>query len=89
MKHMHARRKLEPTSQPIGRPLPKKSLVLLKPDWSTAWRRVARATYGISGEDPRFGQVMKMLNACDEAYLANDWATFQRNAKLIVRLVGK
>ena len=88
MKHMHARRKPE-TNRPADRSLPKKSLVVLKPDWSTAWRRVARVTYGISGEDPRFGQIMKALSACDEAYLANDWAKFQRSAKLITRIVGK
>jgi hypothetical protein len=77
----------QPSDRPDP-PWPKKSLVIVKPDRFTAWRRVARVSYGISGEDPRFSQSMEALDACDEAYLANDGAKFRRSAKLITRIVG-
>ena len=87
--YMHAKRKTEAANQSSDRHLTKKALVLLKPDWSTAWRGIARLTYGITDEDPRFSQIMKTLNTCDEAYLANDWIKFQRGAGLLRRILGK
>ena len=56
----------------------------VKRDWSPSWRELAALTYGITANDPRLPVVMAALNACDTAYLANDWAAFQQ-AGLTVR----
>ncbi len=51
-----------------------------KPDWSTAWRELANLTSGITPEDPRLQPVLAALDACDNAYLANDWPGFEQAA---------
>ena len=52
--------------------------------WLKAWRELATLTQGITQGDPRLEPVMKALDACDMAFLMDDWSGFQR-ASLTVR----
>ena len=45
-------------------------------DWSPTWRELAALTAGLTATDRRLPEVMERLNACDTAYLNNDWAVF-------------
>ena len=49
-------------------------------DWLAFWRELARMTYGIEKEDPRFHPVMNALDRCDEAFKQDDWPAFERAA---------
>lgn len=49
-------------------------------DWLTLWRELARMTYGIEKEDPRFQPMMEALNRCDEAFKQDDWPAFEQAA---------
>ncbi len=53
-------------------------------EWLMSWRELATLTSGITQDDPRLQPIMEALNACDTAYIANDWAAFQQ-AGLTVR----
>ena len=56
-------------------------------DWLTAWRGLAAITDGITKDDLRFEPVLAALATCDQAFLANDWAEFQRAAASVQSLV--
>ena len=60
----------------------------VKPDWSTAWGELATLTAGITTEDSRQIHVLGALDACDNAYLANDWPGFQRAVERVKDAVG-
>lgn len=57
--------------------------------WLSAWRELAALTAGILQDDPRFQSVMKALDCCHIAYLANDWMAFQRASLTVRQLVEK
>jgi len=56
--------------------------------WLKAWRELAALTYGITGNDPRFQSIMNAINACDEAYLANNWSAFQQARVMVEQMVS-
>lgn len=55
-------------------------------DWLAAWRQLADATDGITGNDPRFEPVMRWLDVCDTAYLMESWPTFCEAAEEVKRI---
>ncbi len=60
-----------------------------KPDWLAAWRELATLTAGITKEDSRQKPVLGALEACDTAYLANDWPGFQRAVQQVKAALNK
>ena len=52
-------------------------------EWLGAWRQLADLVHGITKEDARFTSVMNALDACDTAYLANNWGGFQSAAEQV------
>jgi N-acetylglutamate synthase/N-acetylornithine aminotransferase len=48
--------------------------------WVQAWREIATASCGITGNHPRLQSVVAGLDACREAERANDWSAFERAA---------
>lgn len=65
----------EKTMKTVGLTRPKNNR-----DWLTLWRELARMTYGIEKEDPRFQPVMNALDQCDEAFKADNWPAFEQAA---------
>ena len=53
---------------------------LSQPNWTLAWRSLARDTEGLRAEDPRLAPVRAAVDRCDIAYHARDWGAFQRAA---------
>lgn len=49
-------------------------------EWLMAWRAVARLTDGITKDDPRFAPMKAVLDQCEAAFSAGDWAEFQQAA---------
>ena len=52
------------------------------------WRELASMTAGMTPDDPRLAPVLAALEACDNAFLANDWLGFQQ-AVARVRLAAQ
>jgi len=80
----------------IGRPanqeLVSQALALLskipRSRWSPVWHELAAVTYGITDDDPRLAPVRQWLDACDKAFLENDWAAFQSASEKVKQAVG-
>ena len=72
-----------PTRQREQEILTKEALACLRPDWHGTWQQVANWTAGITQDDPRFSSVMVALEACDRAWLRQDWHGFCRAAKAV------
>ena len=53
---------------------------LSQPNWTLAWRSLARDTERLRAEDPRLAPVRAAVDRCDVAYHARDWGAFQRAA---------
>lgn len=71
-------------ARPEQSPLVTKALKRLGgQDWLSAWRKLAILTDGIRPEDSRLRPVLAALEACDEAFLADDWARFQQSAEQV------
>jgi hypothetical protein len=57
-------------------------------DWDAEWRTLATVTDGMLPHDSRLQPTLAALSQCDDAFLRNDWTTFQRLAQEIHRIVG-
>ena len=63
--------------------------VLTGPDrWLKRFRRLAEVTAGITGDDPRFPSIMRLLDQCEEAYVQGHDDAFIQSARQVAALVN-
>ena len=68
----------EPVTLPRPIPRPEQGGTSPQPsDWETEWRALAKATFGITHDDPRFNPVMSALDSCDRTFEQGDWLAFK------------
>lgn len=51
--------------------------------WHSAYREIARITYGLMPDDPRLGKVLAAIDECDRAFFRGDWSGFQQGFNAI------
>ncbi len=59
------------------------------PDWTTAWRQVARMTDGIEETHPHLEAINDLLGQMDIDFLSNQWPAFQANVLKLQTLCGR
>ncbi|WP_238590486.1 hypothetical protein [Nitrospira moscoviensis] len=63
--------------------------MLTGPDrWFKRFRRLAELTSGITGDDPRFSSIMRLLDQCEEAYVQGHEYAFIQHARRVAALVN-
>ena len=68
----------EPVTLPRPIPRPEQGGTSPQPsDWETEWRALAKVTFGITHDDPRFKPVMSALASCDLTFEQGDWLAFK------------
>jgi len=53
----------------------------IKPQWLQAWEELAKVTYGLTHDDPRFKSVLAALERCDKGFELDDWPQFRKAAE--------
>lgn len=55
--------------------------------WLSAFREIAAAVEGITGDDLRFHPLLHIIDACEQALRDNDWMQFEQHAAVTRQVV--